>query len=451
MKKILCGMLAVCMLILATGCNVFSSDIVNQLRPPHLTGDQQEVQQALDEFLDPTAKQQEYTLKYPRRGNYRSAFILKDIDGDNTEEAIAFYSQKQDGFAHINLLRKTDGKWKSVADVEGISSEVSEVEFGDLDADGNIEIFIAWSIYDNRDRQLISYSLQNDSIAKIGSDMICNSFYVGDITASGSDDLLLLRNNSVRSHTTAQLKSIRNGKFIDLGTTKLDGFIQGFGNVQLGKLTDGIHGVYIDCVKETSAVITELLYWDGQQLVAPFYNSSTNTSPTTQRDSNIPSMDIDNDGEIEWPLSTRLPGYETERAQDSQWLTCWLSWNYTLQKVQREFYCIMNIDDHYYFRLDNSWVSEKNGVVTTQITAAYNSAKRTLTLSTMDTNHEKNEFLQIKTTLIGEQQNDDETEDRKFEELRKPQNKYITHKVWYDPTYFNLDLEIIQYNLFYLP
>ncbi len=66
-------------------------------------------------------------------------------------------------------------------------------------------------------------------------------------------------------------------------------------------------------------------------------------------------MDIDGDGMVEWPLSSRLPGYETVDAADALWKTTWMTWDYATRQSRQVFSCVMNERDGYYVLFDESW------------------------------------------------------------------------------------------------
>lgn len=69
-----------------TGCQ---ATIENLLTAPKLTQEQSEINQALINSSGSSIK-----LKYPRGGEYRSAFVLQDIDSDGTQEALVFYESQ---------------------------------------------------------------------------------------------------------------------------------------------------------------------------------------------------------------------------------------------------------------------------------------------------------------------------------------------------------------------
>ena len=91
------------------------------------------------------------------------------------------------------------------------------------------------------------------------------------------------------------------------------------------------------------------------RLETPFYRAEDKLTTLTARESSIPLMDIDGDGMVEWPLSSRLPGYETVDAADALWKTTWMTWDYATRQSRQVFSCVMNERDGYYVLFDESW------------------------------------------------------------------------------------------------
>ena len=65
-----------------TSCTL-STDVENLLKPPKLSEEQEQIYQALI-----ASEGSKISLKYPRTGNYLSAFIVENIDNEPSNEAI---------------------------------------------------------------------------------------------------------------------------------------------------------------------------------------------------------------------------------------------------------------------------------------------------------------------------------------------------------------------------
>ncbi len=351
-------------------------DVENRLRPPRVTGDQEEIQNALESGIRAQGLPGQYVLKYPKTGEYRSAFVLKDLDGDGLEEALAFYRprrRKEPTSASI-CCGSSRGQWTSVSDIAGMSTDIDSVAFGDLDGDGSLEIFTGWDIYNNRDRQLVMYSLNTGELIETFSE-IYGQLVIGDIRSTGHDDLLLLRILSSSNTVTARLLAMDSGAVVELDTTRLDGYIQQFGNAHICSLSDEINGVFIDGFKTGDGMATELVYWDGIRLIAPFTARKPIPSRTPTVPTPIPSLDINGDGMIEWPQCYELAGVDYSAA-DPLWRTVWMSWSLSTGESLPKSSSIVNLKDSYSLLLPSSWVD--------MVTATYSAEEHLFQLYTVE-------------------------------------------------------------------
>lgn len=114
-------------------------------------------QRAINDALDDAALTQNYSLKYPKSGDHRSAFVFHDIDGDGEEEAIVFYEPSIDNTARIVLLDRQDGVWRSLCDLPGAGQDVEFVAFANITAKDASDVVVGWSGSDREEKQLRVY------------------------------------------------------------------------------------------------------------------------------------------------------------------------------------------------------------------------------------------------------------------------------------------------------
>ena len=434
--------------LLMSGCSV-GIDVEALLRPPRPTGEQQKIQEALEEYIFSDQNKQSpevlggYILKYPKSGNHRSAFVMQDLNGDGVDEAIVFYSISKDkGNVRLNLLRKNGGKWETVSDIEGASADIDRVEFGDLNGDGMHEIVTGWNIDNVSNRLLVLFAFKNGGLEEWHRELY-SEYAIHSLTNSGWDDLLILLSNKAENVTTAKLLHSKgaNTGLSEAGQVNLDGYIQQFSSPVVSTLAEGIKGVFVDGARASGGMVTELIYWDGERLWAPFYDRQKNRNDLTFREGNLPSMDINGDGVIEWPVVKSVIGYKSSET-DKIWFTKWYNWDIKAKKVKEAFSCIMNMSDGYYFEIDDDW----DGL----FTLSYDRPSRTLSLYSMDGGKAADRFLMLKTVFKSEglgSESDVEAYDfRLLEDLTEVQ--FFT---WFtDRKPFNLNLERISYRFTYL-
>ncbi len=414
------------LVLLCTGC---SMDVEQFLRPPATRGEQQAVQQALETYIrDSGYSDSQYTLCYPVEGSYTAAFILCDAAGrplDGGEEAslaVAFYSVgKQTSETHINLLRREEQGWVSVADTVGNTTDILQADFGDLDGDGVAELVTGWNTYNSREHYLVTFSLANN-LERIAGDRLYNRLFIGKLADGDADSLVLLR--VLGGMTYATLERVADSGLESGGRVWLDSDIQQFTGMTLCRLSDGVNGLYLDAIKGTDTAVTELLYVNEQGLQAPFCNQSLRINTATVRPAGFAMRDIDGDAQVEVPFCTLLDDVAVGASMpDYAYRTEWRAWDYASGSWNARMSTVTNAADGYYIVLDRLVGTWKT---------AYDAARRELTLS----DHEEDKPL-LRVRPVGE------TKDRNFSTLFEPSDGYAGCEVWFDSE--RLDIDAVRY------
>lgn len=376
--------MAVCVVLCLSlcGCSLFEFNLSQSLVSPAATGDEEAIQTALETFISGefgSAAVSQYKLKYPNSGDYRTAFVVYDMDNDGSSEALAFYALSEDKpLAHVNYLRKHGKEWKSVADIESESSDIREVRFSDLNGDGHMELLVGYEVSMARDSRLCLYRLTQLAMTEMESYWYTDLF-IGPIVDEKQNDVMLFHISNADYTVEAQLVSMQNGEMKTYGKTAIDGYIEKFNAFKMCSFENGNVGVYVDCEKENEAMITELLLWDGKSLSAPFYDSYANVTTLSARTSELSFADVDADGQIEWPVCEKLP-LPKNGVGEALWLTRWCAYDADADETITKFYSVTVPQDGYLFRLDNAWLGS--------ICASYEKAAHRMELYVADENGE---------------------------------------------------------------
>lgn len=350
-KPVLAIISAVLLAALISGCAVIPADISELESPPKLTGEQQAIEKALEAKAG-----NKFTLKYPLDGDYRSAFIMKDLDHDGTPEAIAFYSPQGGAGPHIAFFAKTRGKWNEISDIGSDGSEINNVAFGDFDGNGNDDIAVGWRSFNSTDLTLMVYS-RNDKSKNGFTKTNLGSFTklkTLDMDQDGNPDILLLKLDSDEKNAAARLISYRHGKLAEVAKAPLDSTVTSYAGVYVTKLNAKTNGVYVDGYKSSHNMITELVYYKDGKLITPFYDSAQHIVSRTLRSVTYQCTDINGDGIIEIPMPTSLP-YESQNKKDSKnWLVNWSVFDGS-KGLTPKLSCVMNYAENYYFTYPEKW------------------------------------------------------------------------------------------------
>lgn len=317
LKKLISICLSALLIFALSGCDALNLNMEELLVAPMLEGDMHPVQKALEDSV-----KGDITLKYPASGEYRSAFVMKDIDGSGSEEAFAFYSTTEDSTVtmHINVIENIGGKWESRGDISIIGNGIENVSFADLDGDKRLEIIVGWYVFGTTEKQVGVYTYDKNVLTQRAIEPYTN-FKLADLTSDKTEDLVIIHLNTTEKVASAKLLSLSDKGITEAGITSLDGGVNSYLEPVLSTLTDGTPALYIDAVKG-SGMLTEIIWYKDSALHG-IYNPDTPEDSKTYRSGTVASRDYDLNGIIDIPLSEILISTEQMADSDKVYYTNW--------------------------------------------------------------------------------------------------------------------------------
>lgn len=372
--KLICALLALC--LFCSGCSVMDLDTQNLMSPPKATGDKADIQRVIEESAG------SYTFKYPQKGDYRSAVIMHDINGDGTDEAVAFYkSNTPDGVSDITVIfiDQISGEWQRIAAFQNSAAEVERVCFSDLNGDGWDSVLIGWSNYSSANQATV-FRYENGEVKPSDLEYSYTDLALEDFDRDGTDELFMSSVNTADKSAAARLLkySEASDSLVNVSEVEMNQEVTQYASFQAGELENGYRGVYIDGVKSGNQMTTELVYWDPeeQKLQAPFYSSDSSNKISLTRPAGVTCMDINEDGVIEIPAArpfegnavasnTVMPAMD-ERAASSAapaYITQWQQYfpqEKELVSIQNMY---VNTEEGYYFLMPSSWLETVTGAL----------------------------------------------------------------------------------------
>ncbi len=353
-KKLLGIVMALMLSVMLCGCEFFPVNTDELLKPPALTGNYAPIEEALKSAVSG------YTLRYPSVGDYRSSFVMQDIDGDGKDEAFAFYSLADDEM-HIHLiLRGKKKKWYSADDQTVTAGDVERVSFYDLNGDGTLEILVGWEVLPVTDKQLAVYEYVNKKLVQ--RKLVAYSDYLTcDLDGDGATELFVQTVDPNNSANTATLYRLRDDGVTTIAKCKMDRNVKSVVALTAATLSDGTPAIYADELKSGGAV-TEVLFLKNGKLCNPLLETASAENIQTARAASLLCQDIDGDGKIEIPVAAELPAIDPQTAQKAYYTRwCAFSGN-TLTPVET---VIINQADGYSLKVPEKWIGkigvERNG------------------------------------------------------------------------------------------
>lgn len=314
MKYIKVFLCVVLIVALFSGCSFRLASSVNDLISAVAPfGENADVKSALDSFLS-----NGYSLKNPSSGEYITSYNFYDLDGDEKEEAVAFYEPNDNlGTIRMAIIKEYSGKWEVVSDISGYGDDAYRLDFADLNNDGKDEIIVCWNNISNSNSHLfVVYNLKFEDkkfeVKQINKDEIyLNNYVIVDFNQTGNNEILMFEINSgTKTSAKAELYSLNDNNLRLKGETKLDSRVISYRNINVEKAEGDIR-VYADAIGSNgNSIRTEVIYWSNMydSIVSPFYSYSTGRTSGTSRGCLVNSCDINEDDRIEIPTDTTVKG-----------------------------------------------------------------------------------------------------------------------------------------------
>lgn len=349
LRKILCAALCLLLGFVLCGCELFANDAAELLSPPALSGDLYPIAEAINETAGGP-----YTFKYPSRGDYRSAVVQNDINGDGILEAFAFYSMT-DGETitmQINVIVFESGKWQSVAQQKIVAGGVDRLDFCDLDNDGVQEILVGWEIYGTSEMQLAVYSMGEKVLTQRMLQKYTH-FITCDLDENDKKEILVIKSSTAEQTNSAALFTLTDDGVTEISSCELDSAAKTFNVPVAATLSSGKPAIYIDEIKGVGAV-TEVLFMEKGVLMNPLYQADTKETLATLRSVSFSVRDINKDGILEIPVQVDVPSVSRSKFNEKLYLTSWCSFNG--EQLTNQMMTMINVDDGYCYTLPAKWV-----------------------------------------------------------------------------------------------
>lgn len=358
LKKTIVYFMLFAMLLSLAGCGITDGGITGLMSAPRPNNMQTELSKAIENTVGTE-------IKYiaPSDGSNKSSFILTDLDNDDSDEAVIFYIENESEKQNVNVAVYSclaDGSWELTRSIAGSGYQIDYVEFRDFNDDSYNDILIGWILSDTV-RELCAYDLFNQTDEPMFSDSYTESklFYNG---------LKFFIFNIYRDKTTstgtAKISTVSDGTLKTVAHCDMYGGYDSVEQLTYGVVFRGQKAIILD-TKLGNTMITQIFRWSDNELQNIFYDSVNGVNPELIRDTVYPCTDIDDDGIMEVPFTTSLPDIvDAPRDLQKTVITGWSSVNITaatngtVGALHREFFCVMNPNQRYYYIIPSDWISK---------------------------------------------------------------------------------------------
>ena len=347
-KRILAIILS-CFLL--TGCEAFTFSVEELLTAPSISDDQAAIKQALYDNIGHSV-----TLAYPQSGEYRSAFVIADLDGDENDEALVFYTSSSATASgtgenvRVAVFDKDDGgDWHAMYEVAGGGSSVDTVIVTDYGDVTDIVIGYGTSVHDE---SIVSIYRYENGVLRSTYDGWYTTMISADIDLCGKDEIVLFK----KSGTEVSVGVIKSSDGLSYVTSErmLTTSVSAISNYVCGTLCGETGALFIDITDEDGYLLTEVVYLDGDNLTC-LSSTDSELLRGTERTGGYLSMDYDGDGVIEIPTLGLFSGYSA--GSGAEYMVNWLSYGEEEAAFIEEASTYYSLSDSYIFKLPSRWTN----------------------------------------------------------------------------------------------
>lgn len=377
-KNLLSAFLLAALIAVSTvGCNITDVGSESLLRPPKTMGDEAEIEQLISD----TAKSS-YTLKYPKSGSYRSAIIMSDLDGDEVDEAIAFYREGEDvARIHMLVMYSDENEWKLSSDNITETTDIDCVDFADVSGNDTLEILVGYSTYTQNINLLSCYSYSNGKTEEIIAGQKYSAFYCGDFNSDEKDEVMSLSLYTSENEASASMLEYNENKkmLYSKAVVAMDPNVIKFRNVVTSDIGSATQGIFIDGEFATGEINTQIIYYNRELslLRNPLFKEKTKNF--TQRNCNVICADIDNDMSVDFPSVEKLPRSEKESAETVADKITWNSFSAENESFIPKCSMVANYNFGFTIKLPDNWLADSVTAInsTKENTTAFYEWKKT--------------------------------------------------------------------------
>ncbi len=303
MKKQKILLLAALLMLTLSGC-VFGIDGSETLyRLPRLPSEYESLEQQIDEVLASGAEH-----AAPTSGNNLQSVQMVDLDGDGTEEAVAFFRKNDDKKPmKIYIFRARDDAYSLAYTIEGTSDSIYSIAYNDLNGDGYRELLVGYRS---------SLEVQGLFVVDLSTGepkpLLTTGYsrYIScDMDGSGKQELIVIRsdeeNLAVADYYDWEGDALALRTTLGLSMTAAE-----VKRLTSGSLANGETALFITGTRSEGGEITDIL--TARDGTLQRVGAETVAVSEISRFASLYPTDINNDGITEVPNPTPFPKTDPE-------------------------------------------------------------------------------------------------------------------------------------------
>ncbi len=340
--RILLGALA-CMFV-CSGCVPQTAEGMYAL--PRQSDEYYQLQSAIDGVMGNDA-----SYAGPLTGANQQAVQLADLDGDGSDEALAFI--KTNGKKPLKVYifdESSEGSYENTAVIEGDGSAFDAVEYVQVDDRPGMEILVGRRLSDQILQSLSAYSYESGVLTEL---MNANytEYIAADLDSDDCREVFVLRLEG-ETDGVAELYRHSQGKLVREQECALSEGAKQVKRMIAGHVSSDLPAVFVASSYGEDSIVTDIFAYRDGRFCNIAADAQSGLNAQTVRNYNVYASDLDSDGLIELPAPVALPSANAQ--EETHWVIDW----YNLRpdgKKQVKLTTYHNYQSGWYLELPNGW------------------------------------------------------------------------------------------------
>lgn len=318
MKRLFTGISLLCFLSVLTGCTLKNGVDLMQLPKPN-----KDRQAITDELA--RVKPADAVEDAPYQGENRNTVQMVDLDGDGTEEVVAFFRTPANGntYEAVVLTKESDERYNYVGSVHGIGSRIDSVSYPVITPEGQRGIFLSMEQVGEQANHLIAADYMGESVRVMLETDYINMMSV-DLDSNGTRELFLISGQDTRHIASIYGYDAKARGLKMMSESPLSASAKIIERVNSGYIADRIPAVFVEeTVQGGNGQQTDVFIWrreSGLRNLAR--NTESGTGKGTYRVVPANAYDINGDGLMEIPRAVQMVG-SVEPENDEVYMLDW--------------------------------------------------------------------------------------------------------------------------------
>ena len=358
LKKTISLFLLFVLAVSLSGCaDLIGLEAQSLMSPPKSTADREAIYALM------RGEQTDVTLVFPKNGDYRSAIISRDLDGDGSLEVVSFCANSDAGGIRIQFFSKDENKtWYSMAQFVTTANQVDKVFFGDLTGDGHEEIVVGWGDPQTATASISVYRIEENTVQEFPMSVVSyNEMLLTDFDDDDVEELFVLASVPVSEEENAVAVSLGALYRFDgekpyvAQTVPMDAAVTRYISASFAQVNSWQHTAVIDGIKADGRMVTQIIGYDaaGEMLVSYFSEpTAENPNPTDRATAvAVTARDINGDGVTEIPTAELIVTPEEGAADSTAYVVTWNTYSLTDNTFTPVCRSVVNMSENYFILL----------------------------------------------------------------------------------------------------